>query len=218
MSGTKQVLSFLRYFKNRRIKKRALEMTPVLERLQSGDIILVHTKGSLLSAIIRKITKSYWNHTALVLTNFARLPEYKTTIVIEVQDEGVIAHRIGNFLDPNKFDIAFKRVPNLSTTEKDMVRHYLLSHIDTPYDTARLLDILMGFITGRALKKFSNTSQAICSSLIQKAFYNAMPEEKKRGVIFVRNFKDQDDLEFTSPADIARSEKAVWIFNPQNQY
>jgi hypothetical protein len=218
MSGTKQALSFLRYFKNRRIKKRALEMTPVLERLQSGDIMLVHTKGSILSSIIRKVTKSYWNHTALVLTNFARLPEYKTTIVIEVQDEGVIAHRIGNFLDPNKFDIAFKRVPNLSDGEKDMVRHYLLSHIDTPYDTARLFDILLGMLTGNMMAKFTNTKQAVCSSLIQKAFYHAMPEEKKRQVIFIRNFRNADDLEFASPADIARSEKAVWVFNPQNQH
>jgi hypothetical protein len=97
-----------------------------------------------------------------------------------------------------------------------MVRHYLLAHIDTPYDTARLFDMLLGMLTGNMMAKFTNTKQAVCSSLIQKAFYHAMPEEKKQDVIFVRKFRNADDLEFASPADIARSEKAVWVFNPQN--
>jgi len=206
------------YFKNRRIRKRAMELAHILEHLQSGDIILVHTKNSLIGSIIRKATRSYWNHTALVLTNFSHLPEYKTTIVIEAQDEGVVAHRIGAFLDPNKYDIAIKRVPHLSETEKDMVRHYLLAHIDVQYDVARLFDFFIGIFTGRALTTFSDTSQAVCSSLIQKAFYHAVPEEKKREVIFVRNFKDQNDLEFVSPADIAKSDKAVWIFNPHSHH
>ena len=178
---------------------------------------MVHTRGSILSALIRKILKSYWNHTALVLTNFSRLPEYKTTVVIEVQDEGVIVHRISAFLDPDKFDIGIKRVPNLKAAEKDMIRHYLLSHIDTPYDTARLLDMLIGMLMGDIMTKFSNTKQAICSSLIQKAFYYAVPEEKKQDVVFLRDFKNESELEFVSPADIARSDKAAWIYNPHNK-
>jgi len=206
------------YLKNRRIRKRALELAHVLAHLESGDIILVHTKGSLLSALIRKLTKSYWNHSALILTNFTHLQEYKTTIIIEAQDEGVIAHRIGAFLDPKKFDIAIKRVPNLNDLEKDMIKHYLLSHIDVPYDTARMMDILLGIFTGKMLLKFSNTHQAICSSLIQWAFYRAMPKEKKRDVIFARDFKNENDLKFILPADIARSDKAVWIYNPHNYH
>jgi hypothetical protein len=209
----------LGYFKKRRIKKRALELAHTLESLQSGDILMIHTKNCLFSTLIRKLTKSYWNHTALVLTNFAHLPEEKTTVVIEVQDGSVIAHRLGIYLDPHQFDLAVKRVPQLNDTEKDKVKHYLLSHIDVPFDSARLFDFLIGiFITGKAAVKFSDTNQVICSSLIQKAFYNAMPEEKKQEVIFAPDFKSEDDLDFVSPADISRSEKAVWIFNPQNQH
>lgn len=206
------------YLKNRRIKKRAAELTDVLGNLQSGDILLVHTKGSLLSAIIRKLTKSYWNHSALVLTNFSHLQEYKTTIVIEAQDDGVIAHRIGAFLDPKKFDIAIKRVPFLNAVEQDMVKHYLLAHIDVPYDTTRLVNVLLGLLIGKTYTQLTNTRQVICTSLIQKAFYEAMPTGRKHEVIFVNNFKSEDDLEVASPADIARSDKAVWIYNPHNHH
>lgn len=206
------------YLKNRRIKKRAAELTDVLGNLQSGDILLVHTKRSLLSAIIRKLTKSYWNHSALVLTNFSHLQEYKTTIVIEAQDDGVIAHRIGAFLDPKKFDIAIKRVPFLNAVEQDMVKHYLLAHIDVPYDTTRLVNVLLGLFFGRTYAQLTNTRQVICTSLIQKAFYEAVPAERKHEVIFVNNFKSEDDLEVASPADIARSDKAVWIYNPHNHH
>jgi hypothetical protein len=95
-----------------------------------------------------------------------------------------------------------------------MIKHYLLSHIDAPYDTARLLNILLGIFIGRTLDQLNHTHQVICSSLIQKAFYHAVAIERRPNVIFAQNFKDEKDLEFVSPADIARSEKAVWIYNP----
>ena len=206
------------YFKNRRIKKRAAELAHVLKELHCGDILLLHTKSSIIGALIRKFTKSYWNHTALVLTNFSHLPEYKTTVVIEAQDDGVMAHRIGMFLDPKKYDIAVKRVLFLDDTEQDMVKHYLLSHIDVPYDSARIFNILAGMFIGKTYSQLMNTRQVICSSLIQKAFYYAVPAEKKSEVVFVPKFKSETDLELTSPADIARSDKAAWIYNPRGHH
>ena len=60
-------------------------MTELVEKgkLKRADIILTHSKGSLLGWLIRFGTKSYWNHAALVYVIRNPQQGYDTPFIIE---------------------------------------------------------------------------------------------------------------------------------------
>jgi len=183
--------------------------------LQTGDIILLHTRFRFLSWLIRKGTKSYWNHVAIVLTTFEDLPGYHSVLVAEAASDGIEIHRIYKFLDNSSYDIGIKRVSGLTKSERDNLTGYILSHIDTPYDYRRLAGLFFAFITGRLdrVMTWINPKSFICSSFIQKAFYFSVSKHHQSRIIFAQPGDVIKTLEFISPADIAGSGQCEWIFN-----
>ena len=69
---------------NQRDSQRQNPIDP--DKIKRGDILLVHTKRSLTSWLIRKFTRSYWNHVGLFVSKDNQWPKW----VIEALGEGIV--------------------------------------------------------------------------------------------------------------------------------
>jgi hypothetical protein len=81
-------------------------------KLKTADILLVHTKRSIWSWLIRLGTHCYWNH-ALIVCEINGLEEgYDSTIVVDPKTDGSIEmDRAGKYLGRlDKYDVAVKRL------------------------------------------------------------------------------------------------------------
>jgi len=86
-----------------------------LPRLEEADLIFVRNKKSLLRYFLRRSTKSYWDHIALVLFVKDLKKDHLHNLIIEAVDpSGIEIHKLDKYLcDPDKYEIGIKRVPNL---------------------------------------------------------------------------------------------------------
>lgn len=133
-------------------------MTELVERgkLRRVDIILTHSKGSLLGWLIRFGTRSYWNHTAMVYVIRNPQQGYDTTFIIESGGAGIDIHNIGYYLQkPKKADLGIKRLEvdwfqDDSETGglrfRKRVRGFALSEIDDKYDRRLLIGIARSIV------------------------------------------------------------------------
>ncbi len=205
-------------------QKRIEAWTKIEPQLQVADIILVRER-SLLSRTVRGVTKSYWSHAVIVFA----IPNAKTffnnILVISAENGGIEIHRIQRYTKHfDYFDLGVKRVPGLAAETKAKVLSYVLNNVDIPYDYLRLFGFLLLFFLHRfrknshahLLKRFTNENAFVCSSFIQKAFYEAVLKEKKDSVVFTEDSTSKFFLEEVTPADIARSKNCTWLYNPHN--
>jgi hypothetical protein len=87
--------------------------------LNRADIILTHG-GGLTSRVIRRFTRSYWNHAAIVfvLSDKAKASRgeqpqgYQSTFILEAEPQGVDAHSIDKYLYEDKQDMVILRFPD----------------------------------------------------------------------------------------------------------
>lgn len=203
------------------------ELENALRQLKVGDIILVHTRRRL-SEWIRKATGSYWSHTALVFDvpqNFGLGHDH---IIIEADDlEGVQIHRLSTYLnEPERYTLGIKRMKNITDEERERFRGFFLDVVDTPYDTARLgaffvlvavNKLLKRDLTGFFARKKVNADRFICTTFAQRAYYLAVPPEKRKDVLFRGNDPEVgllEQMEVIAPRDIAVSPATEWLYNP----
>ena len=149
------------------------------ELLVPGDIVLVHGKH-LLSAVIRIITQSHWNHAVLYIGdgNF-----------IESRKGGVQITMIDDFV---KKDIGVYRHKTATKEQLDMVCVNALSKQGSGYDVAGLFGIawlLFTFQRGTA-RDLGSKNKYLCSELVASAY-------KEAGIPLTRFSPSQ-----TSPSDI----------------
>lgn len=209
-------------------RARYASLEEALPNLQVADILLVHArKGGLVKAI-RKASRSYWNHNALVFEVIPRPGDVPEVLIVEALDHGIEIHRLQKYLkDPSIHVVGFKRVPDLTPEERERILGFFLDMIDTPYDFTRLL----GLFLHRAVLKLAgvkvhdyigqrliDVDNFVCSTFAQRAFYMGVAPNKRDRVIFRgaggSNFLYQ--MEFISPGDISRSENAEWLYNPHD--
>ena len=193
-------------------------------KLQVADLILVREK-SLLSKTIRNVTKSYWSHVLIVLSVPQKDTIFSNVLVVGAETHGIEVHRIQKYTrDFDYYDLGVKRVPGLSEEIKEKVLSYVLNNVDIPYDYARLFGFLFKYfghkIFHRGDKHLMNVlihkDAFICSSFIQRAFYSAVPKDRRDSIIFGPSKDAKFYLEEVTPADVARSKNSKWIFNPHN--
>lgn len=202
-----------------------LEQT--LKKLQIGDIILVHTQRPI-SEWIRRATKSYWSHVALVFDVPHEGGLGHDHLIIEATDDGIQLHRLSSYLnDPWKYKLGIKRVKNLTEEERHRFRGFFLDAVDTPYDFTRLKAFFLLVFLNKATKKdytgyFARRKidphRFICTTFAQRAYYLAVPPEKKPKVLFrghEKNIGFLEQMEFIAPKDIASSPAAEWLYNPR---
>lgn len=195
-------------------------------KLQLADIIMVHTKGSFIGWAIRKLTKSYWDHVALVFAVPKPDVQFYNYLIIEANRKCLEVHRIQEYTKNfRRYDIGVKRVPGMDDATRERVLAFMLNQVDQPYDVSRILGFVLRSFDIDVLKDFSNLfvdqKDFICSSFTQRAFYEAFPEDRKRDVIFRegifkrKKIKEAFDelLNYVSPGDIGKSDKAKWLYN-----
>lgn len=202
----------------------ALERTHgPLPQLMIGDIIFVRHKKSLIRSFLRKVTDSYWDHTALVI--FSRNPEkgYSSNIIaeaiqyhaIDAWQRGVEVHKMDRYLnEPDLYDVGVKRCMNIDDEIRDHVRAFTLMNVDAPYYRLPFADLAFASVSKWIRKFVLKRQRFTCSGLIQKAYWNAAPWERRHGFAF-RDFGDSpiELQELVSPGDIARSDVCEWIWN-----
>ncbi len=91
-------------------------------QLQIGDILLVKYKYCLLSWLIRKLTKSNWNHCALVIHN---------NNILEYRGRKLELNHITKYIRKKGYEVKLLRFEGLS--EKDKYNLWLMSYLIYPY-------------------------------------------------------------------------------------
>lgn len=203
------------------------ELERVLRQLKVGDIVLFHSRHRL-GNLIRRATKSYWSHVALVFDVPGDQGLGHDHLLIEANDgEGVQLHRLSMYLnDPWRYSLGFKRMKHLTDEERERFRGFFLDVVDTPYDTDRLKAFFLLMQIKRYLKPkwqglFTrsriNPRKFICTTFAQRAYYLAVEPEKRPQVLF-RGHDDKagflEQMEVISPGHIATSPVTTWLHNP----
>ncbi|MFA5062326.1 MAG: YiiX/YebB-like N1pC/P60 family cysteine hydrolase [Patescibacteria group bacterium] len=188
----------------------------IIPPLKEADIVLVHVKKNFLRYLIRKVTKSYWDHVALVL--FAKdvaKGQYYNQIIEAVAPRGIEVHKLDKYLkDPEKYEIGIKRVPDLDPETRKRILSFMLMNVDAPYYKLTLSRFLLAAISKKFSEDLLGRQRFSCSGFVQKAFYEAAGWDKREDMIFREDFLSPMELQdITTPADIAQSGKAVWIYN-----
>lgn len=209
-----------------RYKKKLDEWNRFESKLQLADIIMVRTKRSFIGWAIRKLTKSYWDHVALVFAVPNPQVQFYNYLIIEANRKGLEVHRIQEYTKNfRRYDIGVKRVPGMDVATRERVLAFMLNQVDQPYDVSRILGFVLRSFDLDVLKNFSNLfvdrKDFICSSFTQKAFYEAFSDDCKQDVVFregaFKRKKTKESFEellnYVSPGDIAKSDKAKWLYN-----
>lgn len=197
-----------------------------LPQLRLADIILVRHKRGLTRRLLRRVTKSYWDHAALVI--FSRNPEkgYSADIIIEAIQYGLMTslrrgfeiHRLEKYLkEPELYDVGIKRFEWLPKEMQNRVRAFVLMNVDTPYYTQSTTKFFLAWVSRTYRRIFMRRQRYSCSGMVQKAFYEAADWGERSKVIF-RNvgYTPIQLQDITSPADIAQSDACTWVWNPHD--
>ena len=156
------------------------------DKIKRGDILLVHTKRSLISWLIRKFTKSYWNHVGLFVSKDNQWPKW----VIEALGEGIVGRPFelkyvkvirgnrGKVIEINpskKFRVAIIRVKDLTYEQRKKIcnKAYQWALEERRYDYLLLIiGMVLHLLTFRILKPgwLNIKTRFICSELIATAF------------------------------------------------
>ena len=168
--------------------------------IERGDILLIHSRFNLVGWLIRKITKSYWNHVAWAVSH---------DIVIESISSGVQLSPITKYKyeDP-KYVRVLRFYPDHITREQiDMSLALATTHLGDKYDFPKVLQLLWLMLIGmrRELDLKDIDSRFICSELVAEPLFK------------VAKFQFVDDVPYENiiPKDIDRSRK-LFALTPDN--
>lgn len=219
------------------VKKTILrdKLTPLeklrgrLPQLKTADIVLIHIKGSFLRSLIRRVTGSYWDHvTAVVYPQNENKLEHSIIIeninprlnlfyyLVDLSLRGTEIHRLDKYLNnPQKYDIGIKRVPWLTEEHRQRFSSFLISTIDTPYWPLPFWKFFLAAIWPSYRSWFLRRLRWSCSALVQRAYYEAVTNWQDRlKVVFKEGDLSPIEMQdMISPAEIAASANARWIYN-----
>lgn len=187
------------------------EWPKIEPHLRVGDIILTHSRRKMdfIPRIIQHLTDSHWSHSALVFAAGDMLPLGGTIIAEAMSPTGVRVHNIKRYSDhPDDFDLGVIRHRKMAEEHRtDFVRDFMASKIDTPYDTARVVDYGFALMARKWFgveKKITeiDPNRFHCSTFSHRAIHShdveAHPNEHAFG-----------------PADLVRGGEFEWVFNRQ---
>jgi hypothetical protein len=188
----------------------------ILPKLQAADIVFVHTKKSLLRFLIRKVTKSYWDHVALVLfPRDIQKGRYYNQVIEAVDPGGVEIHKLDKYLkNPEKYDIGIKRLSTIGVETRKRITAFMLMNVDAPYYKLSFFRFVLASISRTFSENLLGRQRFCCSGFVQRAFYEAANWDEREKLIFRTEYLSPMELQdITTPGDIARSPKGDWIYN-----
>ena len=153
--------------------------------LKKGDILACWDR-SLISKVIRWVTKSGASHVAVV---------YDNAFVIESWWNGVRIVKLSNIIKRcNFYGLRYK---NLSEEELDNIIGYLQNSYESKYDFIQLITV--GLHKLFRLKIKDNHKKYICSELAWEAYYSI-------GIEIAPQVDEKDDV---VPGDLLNSKELV---------
>ena len=194
-----------------------------LPQLQVADIALIHHKKDFTRFLLRKITESYWDHTAMIV--YTKNPEKGFTHdIIEESIQfgfrnslrrGVELHRLDKYLSrPDLYDVGIKRCDALDDATRERARSFMIMNVDAPYYRLPTADFFFAWFSKRIRAYVLARQRFSCSGLIQKAYYEASDWKTRAHLVFRQWGGTPIELqELTTPADIAKSENCRWVWN-----
>ena len=187
-----------------------------LPDLMEADLVFIHNKKGFLRTMVRRVTRSYWDHIALVLFPKNKAKGYFYNLIIEAVDpSGIEIHKLNKYLNnPDKYEIGIKRVPNITEETRQRILAYMLMNVDAPYYKLSFSKFLFASLSKEYNEEFLGRQRYSCSGFVQKAFYEAAGWEERENFTFREDFLSPMELqEITTPGDIAKSDKSDWIYN-----
>ena len=184
-----------------------------IPKLKIGDIILVHTKHDISRTLLRDVTGSFWDHSAIII--FPEKEYFKTNLFIENIATGTSIHRLEKYLNArDSYVVGIKRFNWFTDEIRERIQAFALLNIDAPYYNWSgfnfFLAKLFSFYKDYLLKR----QRYSCTQLVQTSIYEAVDWKDKERVAFKENPASPFELlELTTPGEIAQSEKCEWIYN-----
>ena len=200
-----------------------------LPKLLPADIVLVRIKGSSLRGLIRFVTKSYWDHVAMIVypkgenklehsiivENIAP-PHSLLYFLLDSAEKGAEMHKLDKYLNnPKKYDIGIKRLDWLSAKHREQIAAFSLTNLDTPYWRLPFFRFLLAAIWPNYRRWFLRHQRWSCSAAVQHAYYESIVEWRDRfKVVFKQGDLSPIEMQdLISPAEIASSFKTDWVYN-----
>lgn len=201
-----------------RQKQKQQEWEKLMRKLKVADVVLIHTERAFVSRIIRRRTKSYWNHSALIFTDGDRLPS--GPLIVEAATYGIEIHQLKKYLNrPDKYDIGVMRFEGLTDEKrKELVHSFILEHIDTPYDFSRVallffekfIHPLSQKLYQRLAIRFTHKKLFVCSTFIHSAFDYIVGKDAHHSDNLL---KESHMHHYATPADLVHGGRFMWIYN-----
>lgn len=207
----------------RKTRTRLEHVHGPLPDLRIGDIVLVRMKrGGLMRRLLRSVTRSHWDHSGLVVFPHDIPRGHKHDIIVEALQtglatslrQGVALHMLRRYLDdPERYDVGICRIAWLDETTREKLRSYALMNVDSPYYPISLTKVFLAWLSPWVLRRFNYRQRFSCSGLVQKALFEAVPENRRSRILFKSGYTPMQILDTVSPGDIARSSAITWVWN-----
>jgi len=192
--------------------------------LRVGDILLIrHKRGGPMRYFLRTVTRSHWDHVAMVLYTQDKKLGYENDILIESIQHGAMSrlrkgveiHRLTKYLhDPELFDVGVKRFSWMNRELLERVRTFVLMNVDTRYYPLSTFKFFLATLSRSYAKRLLERQRFSCTGFVQKAFYMSVNWEDRHRVVFRGNGDNPLELQdLVTPADIASSAQCKWVCN-----
>ena len=170
------------------------------EILRPGTVLLVHRR-SWLGALIRWVTWSDWNHSALIEGAL----HGDQVLLIEAHDlEGVKHCTIEGYTeDPAVRGLAVYEWPGLTIAQIQAICECAEAHNGMPYDTLQLVGIYLRARlpwVGKTRNRLDRADRMICSELVGRAYLAAGINLCPPGV----------GIGCLSPGHLAQTMRMIW--------
>ncbi len=182
--------------------------------IQAGDVLLVHTRYSFISYLIRKITDSHWNHAALFVNEFHD--------VIEATSQGVVVNHIEAYLNSN-FELKLVRFKEEAFKDKEeynkaikIATNRAYSLLGKEYDFFALVGLYVKY-TFRGLAKilrldklniFQNRYKFFCSELVCACYIYTSSIVKN---LFAGDKHPKQKCDTITPKDMGKSKNVYFL-------
>jgi hypothetical protein len=186
-----------------------------LPKLEIADIVFIRFKKNFKRKLLRAVTNSYWDHTALVLFDKDPHKGYPENLIAESHWGGVKVHKIRKYLnDARKYDVGIKRVPWLTNELRDRIRAFMLLNVDAPYYPFSFWKLVISLISEPVSRYLLGRQRYSCSGFVQKSYYEAVDWSDRFKVVFTDEYVSPLQFQdIISPGEIAASKKSKWIYN-----
>jgi hypothetical protein len=131
----------------------------------TGQVGLVHTNRGFLGRLVQVVTRSYWNHTVIAISD---------TECVSAEPGGAVIRPIAYYADEH---VVWSRF-DLAGYQRRLITGWARDHIGTPYNFADFVLAGLVSITGRATPEWlrrivATPDRLICSQLCDYAYQAA---------------------------------------------